>query len=139
MTSVLRKNDIHAALQTSEERPAQPGPTMMSIHRDDTGSNTGGSLSACPACGCRDLFVRKDFPQKLGLAIVLAAGVAFIVLAVRPRTFYIGVWVLVGSVVLDGLLYFIVPRVTVCYRCRKEFRRVPINPAHGGFELAVAE
>ena len=96
-------------------------------------------LTACPACGCRDLFVRKDFPQKLGLAIVVIAGLAFLALAARPRTFYLGVWVLVGAAVLDGLLYFFVPRVTVCYRCRKEFRRVPINPAHEGFELAVAE
>lgn len=104
---------------------------------DDT--PTSLPLAACPACGCRDLFVRKDFPQKTGLAIVLGAAVAFLVLAARPRTFYLGVWVLVGAVILDGLLYAFVPRVTVCYRCRKEFRRIPINPAHQGFELAVAE
>jgi len=85
------------------------------------------------------LFVRKDFPQKLGLAVVIVAVIAFVVLAARPRTFYIGAWVLTAAVILDGLLYLFVPRVTVCYRCRKEFRNVPINPKHGGFELAVAE
>ena len=102
-------------------------------------SRVGEPLTTCPACGCRDLFVRKDFPQKLGLAIVIVAGVAFVVLAIRPRTFYLGAWVLVGAAVVDGLLYLFVPRVTVCYRCRKEFRGAPINPKHGGFELAVAE
>ena len=96
-------------------------------------------LTTCPDCGCRDLFIRKDFPQKLGLAVVIVAGVAFVVLAARPRTFYLGAWVLIGAVILDGLLYLFVPRVTVCYRCRREFRGVPINPKHGGFELAVAE
>jgi drug/metabolite transporter (DMT)-like permease len=105
----------------------------------DNGPATLSPLATCPACGCRDLFVRKDFPQRLGVAIVILAGVAFVVLAARPRTFYLGAWVLVVAVVADGLLYLFVPRVTVCYRCRKEFRGTPINPAHGGFELAVAE
>ena len=51
-------------------------------------------LTQCPACGCRELFIRKNFPQKLGLAIVIAGALAFLVLAARPRTFYIGVIVL---------------------------------------------
>jgi hypothetical protein len=37
------------------------------------------------------------------------------------------------------VLYAIVPRITVCYRCRAEFRDVPINPEHEGYELAVGE
>lgn len=96
-------------------------------------------LEACPQCGCRDLFVRKDFPQKLGLAIVVAAGLGFLALAANPHTFYLGVWVLLAAVLVDGVLYFFVPKITVCYRCRAEFRRIPINPKHEGFELSVAE
>src|SRR5688500_15230533 len=96
-------------------------------------------LSTCPACGCRDLFVRKDFPQKIGLGIVVVAAVAFLVLAARPVTFCLGVWVLVGSAALDAVLYLLVPKVTVCHQCRREFRDAPLNPSHGGFELAVSE
>src|SRR3954447_14558907 len=96
----------------------------------DTGPPT--PLTACPSCGCRDLFVRKDFPQKLGLGIVAAAGAAFLVLAARPRTFYVGAWVLLAAAVVDALLYTFVPRVTVCYRCRGEFRDIPVNPRHEG-------
>ena len=96
-------------------------------------------LKECPKCGCRDLFVRKDFPQKVGLGIVVAAGVAFVILAARPRTFYLGVWVLVGAAAVDAALYFWVPKVTTCYRCRADFRGVPINPEHHAFELATAE
>jgi hypothetical protein len=96
-------------------------------------------LTICPACGCRDLFIRKDFPQKLGLAVVALSAVAFLVLASRPATFYIGVCVLVASAVVDALMFFFVPKVTVCYRCRAEFRGRPLNPRHGPFELAVAE
>lgn len=96
-------------------------------------------LTACPLCDCRDLFVRKDFPRKLGLAIVVVAAVTFVALASMRQWFYLGAIVLAGAAILDALLYCIVPRITVCYRCRTEFRRVPLNPAHGGFELSIAE
>jgi hypothetical protein len=96
-------------------------------------------LTACPQCGCEDLFVRKDFPQRLGLGIVIVAGVSFMVLAARATTFRWGVWVLIAAVAVDAVLYLFVPKVTTCYRCRVDFRGTPINPAHGAFELAVAE
>ncbi len=96
-------------------------------------------LSACPRCGCRDLFVRKDFPQGVGIAIVVCAGVAFLVLASSRQRFYLGALVLVAAVAVDLVLYSFVPRITVCYRCRTEFRDTPINPLHGGYELAVGE
>ena len=96
-------------------------------------------LTSCPSCGCRDLFVRKDFPQKLGMAVVVVAALTFIVLAASRQSFYLGALVLVAAALIDAVLYAVVGRVTVCYRCRAEFRDVPVNPAHEGFELAVAE
>jgi len=96
-------------------------------------------LMSCPHCGCRDLFIRKDFPQKTGLLVVVFAGVAFLALAARRGTFYLGVWVLVAAAAVDALLYAFVPKVTTCYRCRSDFRGVPLNPGHGPFELPVAE
>ncbi len=96
-------------------------------------------LETCPQCGCRDLFIRKDFPQKLGLAIVAVAGIGFLVLSADPHRFYLGVWLLVAAAVIDALLYFFVPRITVCYRCRPDFRNLPLNPKHEGFDLSIAE
>jgi hypothetical protein len=96
-------------------------------------------LSTCPRCGCREFFIRKDFPQKLGFAIVVVAGVAFLALAASRQRFYLGVLVLIAAVVVDLVLYAIVPKITVCYRCRTEFRDVPLNPEHEGYELAVGE
>jgi hypothetical protein len=96
-------------------------------------------LTFCPNCGCRDLFVRKDFPQKIGLTLVVLAGLTFIVLAASRQRFWIGVMVLAGASIVDALLYLLVPKLTVCYRCRSEFRGVPTNPEHGGFELAVGD
>jgi hypothetical protein len=96
-------------------------------------------LESCPECGCHDLFIRKDFPQKIGLLIVVTAGITFLILASNPHRFYLGAWVLVASVIIDLVLYFIVPKITVCYRCRAEFRDAPINPRHEGFELSTGE
>ena len=93
----------------------------------------------CPHCGCREFFVRKDFPQKLGMGLIVVAAVSFLVLAARRATFYLGVWVLLAVAAVDALLYWFVPRVTTCYKCRADFRGRPINPEHGAFELAVAE
>lgn len=96
-------------------------------------------LTTCPACGCRDLFIRKDFPQKIGLGIVVLAALSFLILAASRRGFALGFWILVAAAVIDLLLYAFVAKITVCYRCRIEFRDVPLNTAHTGFELAVAE
>jgi hypothetical protein len=96
-------------------------------------------LSTCPRCGCRELFIRKDFPQKLGIAIVIVAAVAFLILASSRQRFYLGALVLLAAAGVDLVLYALVPKITVCYRCRAEFRDVPINPEHGGYELAVGE
>ena len=102
-------------------------------------SSQQNRLTQCPECGCKDLFIRKDFPQKLGLAIVIVAAIAFLVLAARPHTFYLGALVLVAAAALDALLYLFVPKITVCYKCRATFRSRLLNPDHHGFELAVGE
>ena len=85
------------------------------------------------------MFIRKDFPQKLGLMIVVVAGLTFLLLAASRRWFYLGVIVLVVAALIDAVMYAFVPKITVCYKCRSEFRDLPLNPAHEGFELAIAE
>ena len=85
------------------------------------------------------MFIRKDFPQKLGLSIVVIAGVAFLALAAWRDRFYLGAWVLIGAMLVDAVVYCFVPKITVCYRCRAEFRDVPINPEHEAFDLATGE
>ncbi len=117
--------------------PPQPGPDPATPPADRV--RDAGPLSACPHCGCRDLFVRKDFPQKLGLAVVVVAGVAFLILAANRATFAVGAWILVAAAAVDALLYLFVRKVTVCYRCRAEFRHAAPDPRHRGFELATAE
>lgn len=94
-------------------------------------------VDQCAVCECRELFIRKDFPQRVGLAVVIVFGLAAI--------YYFTVNVLIGwgilaaAVVIDLLIYAFIGRVTTCYACRAEYRKCPLNPAHEGFDLATSE
>ena len=94
-------------------------------------------VNVCPACEGVEFFIRKDFPQRLGLAIVIIAGLTSLWLLGRNVIWAYGV--LIGAVVVDFLIYWFIPKVTVCYRCRAEFRDLQLNSSHGGFDLATAE
>jgi hypothetical protein len=87
-----------------------------------------------------DLYMQKDFPQGLGIFIVV---VGFAVSTVfwyyeMPIPAYL---VLVLSTLLDIFLYYKVPDVTICYRCLSQVRGAGSNP--GGrfkpFDLALGE
>lgn len=104
------------------------------------GAIADGGLRACPWCATEDLYVQKDFPHGLGLAIV-AAG--FVVSTVFWY-FYMSILALgalLATAALDLALYYLVPDVTICYRCLCQYRGEGANP--GGrlapFDLAVGE
>jgi hypothetical protein len=97
-------------------------------------------LQFCPCCATTDLYLQKDFPQGLGLFIVV---VGFAVSTVfwyyeMPIPAYL---VLLVSMLLDLYLYYRVPDVTICYRCLAQVRGPGSNP--GGrfqpFDLALGE
>jgi hypothetical protein len=69
----------------------------------------------------------------------MVAAVAFLALAASRQHYYLGAIVLIIAALIDAALYWLVPKITVCYRCRAEFRDVPVNPAHEGFDLATGE
>jgi hypothetical protein len=100
-------------------------------------SPSGPVLSACAACGNGELFKKKGFPHWLGLTILAAACIGFLLLNAWYLTTL--AWtVLIGSALIDGALYLAVRDVVVCYDCGAE---------HGGlrrsgnapFELTVHE
>lgn len=93
---------------------------------------------ACPLCDCREFFIRKDFPQRIGLLLVILFG------AVASVFYYfenvVATFATLGSlVVVDAIIYLFVGRVTVCYRCRAEFRGVAYNADCEPFDLATSE
>jgi DNA-directed RNA polymerase subunit RPC12/RpoP len=95
-------------------------------------------LSACAVCGNAELYKKKDFPHWLGLTILTAACVAFLV---AHALYWPGVaWsILIASAVIDGAFYLWVGDALVCYRCGAQYRGVPASPHHMPFDLGVAE
>ncbi len=97
-------------------------------------------LAACLVCSTPDLYSQKDFPQGLGLLIVIAGfavGTVFWYYEMPLWTY--GVFIL--SAALDLLLFKTVPEVIICYRCLSQYRgKAPVRS--GGFpsfDLAVGE
>jgi hypothetical protein len=97
-------------------------------------------LEACPFCLTADLYLQKDFPQGLGLFIIL---VGFAISTVfwyyeMPIPAYL---VLLVSVLLDYVLYHTVGDVVICYRCLSQLRGRGANPdgRFKPFALAVGE
>jgi hypothetical protein len=88
-------------------------------------------VDVCPACGGAQLYVQRDFNQKVGLAIVIAGAL------LAPFTPYYSS--LAAAAVLDAALYAVLPEITICYRCHAHFRGFRRNPKHQAFDLHVAE
>jgi len=95
-------------------------------------------LDACPVCGCSDLYVRKDFSQRLGLAIV-AIGIVASSIAWGFHMIYTTYGILFGTALIDVALYFLVGNVLQCYRCRAEFRQLADLSCHEPFHLETHE
>ncbi|GBD37348.1 hypothetical protein HRbin36_02479 [bacterium HR36] len=98
----------------------------------------GQQLTRCRVCANEEMYTQKDFPHRWGLAILV---LAFALSCVFYYWHWI-VWtwaVLIGSVVVDALLYWLVGTVTVCYRCGSRYRGFAPNPNHHPFELEIGE
>ena len=107
--------------------------------RGTSATDTEG-LKQCMACGTEDLYLQKDFPQGLGFAIVI---IGFAISTVFWY-FRMPLWayaVLLSSALLDLVLYYQLPDVTICYRCLGQHRGQAARPAgrFRGFDLAIGE
>ena len=102
------------------------------------GAIAQGRLNRCLICPSQELFVRKDFSQKLGIGIILIGFVASSVTWAYYRpvaTFAI----LLSTALLDLVLYLVVGNVLECYRCQSLYREVDGLEAHEPFRLETHE
>jgi hypothetical protein len=96
------------------------------------------NLWQCLVCHSKELFVRKDFSQRLGVTIVVTGiVVSSIFWALRMPNWTYGV--LFATALIDVVLYFMVGNVLQCYRCQAQYRGVPGLENHGGFDLETHE
>jgi len=100
-------------------------------------------LTRCLVCPSAELFVRKDFPQRVGLAIVVA-GLAASCIAWANRELLLTFGILFGTALLDVVLFFLMPDCLSCYRCGARYRgdgltTSPATDQFGGFDLETHE
>ena len=95
-------------------------------------------LQRCLICGSGDLFVRKDFPQRLGLTIVVV-GFGLSCVTWYYYWTYLTFAVLSATALADMGLFFLVGESLVCYRCHAEYRDVASMTEHGPFNLETHE
>ncbi|QEG34640.1 hypothetical protein Pr1d_19220 [Bythopirellula goksoeyrii] len=98
----------------------------------------GNRVRRCLVCPSTDLFVRKDFPQRLGVLIVAVGIVGSSIAwyyANLPWTFGI----LFATALIDVLLYSFVGDALMCYRCQAQYRGVAEMDSHGNFDLETHE
>jgi hypothetical protein len=95
-------------------------------------------VERCAFCGGRAFFLQKDFDQRLG-CLFMGASLA-IALFVGWKAGWI--WftpVLLATVVVDWIVAARIKPVTICYRCDAEYREMPLNPRHKGYDPHIAE
>ncbi len=98
----------------------------------------GDQLRRCLVCPSTDLFVRKDFPQRLGVGIVVL-GIAASSIAWGYSLPILTFAILSATALLDVVLYLLVPNALMCYRCGAQYRLAPGMDRHGAFNLETHE
>ena len=97
-----------------------------------------GRVQRCVVCPSHEMFVRKDFPQKLGVGIVvvgLAASCVAWGFGYRFWTY----GVLFATAAIDAFLFLIFSDCLQCYRCGARYRGPGITERHEAFNLETHE
>lgn len=97
-----------------------------------------GHLQRCLVCPSTDLFVRKDFPQRVGVVIV-AVGIVGSCITWANSMLVATFAVLFATALIDVVLYLIVPDALTCYRCGATYRTSNAAGRHGPFDLETHE
>ncbi len=95
-------------------------------------------LTRCLICPSKELFVRKDFPQHLGVAIVVS-GFAMSIVTWYYHQILATFAILFATALVDVVLYLVMGDVLECYGCHAQYRGLPQTDAHGGFDLETHE
>ncbi len=95
-------------------------------------------VNRCVVCPCHELYVRKDFSQRVGVGIIVIGLAASCI----PWAMHKPIWtyaILFATALVDLVLYFIVGNALHCYRCQAEYRGAEGLDQHGAFSLETHE
>jgi DNA-directed RNA polymerase subunit RPC12/RpoP len=97
-----------------------------------------GRLTRCLACPSTELFIRKDFPQRLGVGVVVA-GIVGSSIAWGFHEMYWAFAILFATALVDVALYLVVGDALMCYRCQAQYRGFQNDAGHSPFNLETHE
>jgi hypothetical protein len=102
------------------------------------GAVEGGRVRRCLTCPSHDLYVRKDFPQRVGVALVFI-GVVGSSIAWYHANLAWTFGILFATALADVLLFLVVGNALMCYRCGAQYRGALEIDSHGQFNLETHE
>ena len=130
----------HATVRHRAEGPATEleCPACQATLSSATAAFDGEHLRRCLVCSSKDLFVRKNFPQRLGVAIVVV-GIASSCVAWYQHNVWLTFGILFATALVDVVLYLFVGNMLECYRCHAQYRGFSWPEDHPSFQLEVHE
>ena len=102
------------------------------------GAVEGRRVRRCLVCPSYDLYVRKDFPQRLGVLLV-TIGIIGSSIAWYYTSLAWTFGILFATALADLLLFTLVGNALMCYRCGAQYRGVAEMESHGPFNLETHE
>jgi hypothetical protein len=102
------------------------------------GAVDGRQIHRCLVCPSTELYARKDFPQRLGVALVVAGFIGSSIAWAQYQVLW-SFAILFGTALLDLVLYIVMGESLTCYRCHAQYRGCEEIERHGGFDLETHE
>jgi hypothetical protein len=102
------------------------------------GAFSQGQIHRCLVCPSTDLFLRKDFPQKLGVGLVI---IGFVASSIAWANYMVTTTfaILFVTALVDLVLYVTMGESLTCYRCQAQYSGFRDGAIHGGFDLETHE
>jgi hypothetical protein len=102
------------------------------------GAIRGRQITRCLLCPSTELFARKDFPQRLGVALVILGFVGSSIAWFNYQVLW-SFAILFATALVDLVLYIVMGESLTCYRCHAQYRGTEEIERHGGFDLETHE
>jgi len=121
---------IYRAIDGPAGEAGCPGCGAPHVLRLDDRVLQSRQVIRCLRCGQERLYTQKDFNRRIGLGVFAVAALLSV------PTWGLS---LLAATLVDVGLYYLLGDVTICYACGAQHRGLLRNPAHGPFDLHVAE
>jgi len=130
--------DETAHVEIEDDATAVSCPFCSHETQIPTGAARDGQIQRCVLCPSKELYVRKNFPQQLGVTIV-AIGFFLSCIPWYFHNWYGTFSILFATAIIDLLLYSMMGNVLQCYRCHAIYRGLAGLDDYEPFDLEIHE